>query len=110
MPRPTLTLLVTRSPGSPNLNVLITSFLAVGGHLARYKFTLKTSPPSRFDPNLEQPTPESLALQPLQPSKEWDIGVKYAEAQNWARTVSPSPRSASIYSLTPGYLVDGTSC
>ena len=64
-----------------------TTHTAVGAHLARYKFTLKTSPPSKFDPNLEPPIPESLALEPLQSSKEWDTGRKYAEAQNWAKTV-----------------------
>jgi len=80
----------------PSHAVLITHYPAVGAHLARYKFTLKTSPPSRFDPNLEQPIPEPLALEPLQSSKEWDIGVKYAEAQNWAKTVCISLRSVLI--------------
>ena len=80
---------------------LITPCLAVGAHLARYKFTLKTSPPSRFDPNLERPIPEALTLDPLQSSKEWDIGVKYAEAQNWARTASLLLRSVSNHFLTP---------
>ena len=84
-----------------NHTVLSTPYLAVGAHLARYKFTLKTSPPSSFNPNLEQPIPESLALDPLQPSEEWDIGAKYAEAQNWARTVSILHRSVLTHSLTP---------
>jgi hypothetical protein len=64
-----------------------THYIAVGAHLARYKFSLKTSPPSKFDPNLGEPIQESLLLEALQSSKEWDIGVKYAEAQNLARTV-----------------------
>ena len=76
--------------------VLITPYLAVGAYLARYKFTLKTSSPSQFDPNLKQPIPESLALEPLEPHPGWKSGVKYAEAQNWAKTVSASPRSVSI--------------
>lgn len=59
---------------------------AVGAHLAKYKFTLKTSPPSRFNPNLKEPIPEPLTLEPFESSKEWDVGVKYAEAQNWAKT------------------------
>ena len=76
----------------PHITVLTrhanhTTYLAVGAHLARYAFTLKTSPPSRFNPNLEEPIPEPLALEPLKSSKEWDTGVKYAEAQNWAKTV-----------------------
>jgi len=45
-------------------------------------------------------------LEPLQSSKEWDIGVKYAEAQNWARTVSVPPRSVLIYFLTPDQLME----
>ena len=97
MPRLILTLPVNVLVRSPcNYAVLIAPYLAVGAYLARYKFTLKTSPPSSFNPNLEQPIPESLALEPLQSSKEWEIGVKYAEAQNWARTVSISPRSVLI--------------
>ena len=89
--------------------VLITYLipLAVGAHLARYKFTLKTSPPSRFDPNLGEPIPESLSLEALNPSKEWDIGVKYAEAQNFARTVRISHRSPWFPLLQP-ITVDGT--
>ena len=106
MPQLILTLLVNVPARSPSNFILIAPYLAVGAHLARYKFTLKTSPPSRFDPRLEQPTPESLALEPLQSSKEWDIGVKYAEAQNWAKTVSVSPRSVLIYSLTPDQLME----
>jgi len=104
MPRPILKLPVgVLAKPLHNHAVLITLRLAVGAHLARYKFTLKTSPPSRFNPNLEKPISESLALEPLKSSKEWDIGVKYAEAQNWAKTVTISLRSVSIQSLTPGY-------
>lgn len=107
MPPQILTLPVNVLARSPsNHIVLITPCLAVGAYLARYNFTLKTSPPSRFNPNLEQSIPESLTLGPLQTSKEWDIGVKYAEAQNWARTVSLSPRSVLISSLTPEKLME----
>jgi len=64
---------------------------AVAAHLALYKFTLKTSPPSRFNPNLKEPIPEKLAFKPLNESKEWDRGVIYAEAQNLARTLMELP-------------------
>jgi len=60
---------------------------AVAAQLALYKFTLKTSPPSRFNPNLMEPIPEKLNFAPVQPSKEWDRGVVYGQAQNLARTV-----------------------
>lgn len=61
--------------------------LAVAAHLAQYQFTLKTSPPSRFNPNLTEPIPEKLTFTPHQASEEWDRGVEYAKAQNLARTV-----------------------
>lgn len=60
---------------------------AVAAHLALYKFTLKTSPPSRFNPNLAEPIPEKFELSPLNDSQEWNRGVLYAQAQNLARTV-----------------------
>jgi hypothetical protein len=60
---------------------------AVAAHLALYKFTLKTSPPSRFNPNSKEPLPEKLDFSPLQETKDWDRGVVYAQAQNLARTV-----------------------
>jgi len=63
------------------------SSIAVAAQLALYKFTLKTSPPSRFNPNLMEPIPEKLNFAPVQPSKEWDRGVVYGQAQNLARTV-----------------------
>lgn len=70
--------------------------LAVAAYLSLFKFTLKTSPPSRFNPNLKEPIPEKLSLAPLEKSKEWDTGVVYAEAQNLARTVRLVPcRSAT---------------
>jgi hypothetical protein len=59
----------------------------VAAHLALYKFTLKTSPPSRFNPNLKEPIPEKFTLAPLEQSKEWFTGAVCAEAQNLARTV-----------------------
>jgi cytosol aminopeptidase len=61
--------------------------LAVAAHLARYGFTLKTSPPSRFNPNLKEPLPEKFSISALKESEEWQRGVTYANAQNFARTV-----------------------
>jgi len=76
------------------MDILLNSFpIAVAAHLALYKFTLKTSPPSAFNPNLTEPIPEKLSFTPLQASKEWDRGVIYAESQNLARTVSSARRS-----------------
>jgi hypothetical protein len=66
------------------LNTVIT---AVATHLAKYKFTLKTSPPSPYKPGDEHSAPQELSFQPLQDSREWETGVIYAEAQNLARTV-----------------------
>lgn len=60
---------------------------AVAAHLALYKFSLKTSPPSRFNPYLKEPIPEKISISPLQDSKEWERGTVYANAQNLARTV-----------------------
>ncbi|PPQ93423.1 hypothetical protein CVT25_004495 [Psilocybe cyanescens] len=64
---------------------------AVAAHLALYNFTLKTSPPSRFNPNLKEPIPEKLSFKPLQESKEWERGVIYAQSQNLARTLMELP-------------------
>ncbi|KXN86166.1 Cytosol aminopeptidase [Leucoagaricus sp. SymC.cos] len=64
---------------------------AVAAHLARYKFTLKTTPPSRFNPNLKEPIPEKFTLAPVEKSEEWDNGTVYAEAQNLARTLAEYP-------------------
>ncbi|KAL4268541.1 peptidase M17 family protein [Pleurotus pulmonarius] len=64
---------------------------AVAAHLAQYQFTLKTSPPSRFNPNLTEPIPEKLTFNPHQASEEWDRGVEYAKAQNLARTLMELP-------------------
>ncbi|KAG2022409.1 leucine aminopeptidase [Coprinopsis cinerea AmutBmut pab1-1] len=64
---------------------------AVAAHLALYKFTLKTSPPSPFDPNLKEPIPPKLQFSPIEASKEWDRGVIYAESQNLARTLMEYP-------------------
>ncbi|KAM6494184.1 leucine aminopeptidase [Amanita muscaria] len=64
---------------------------AVGAHLSLYKFTLKTSPPSRFNPNLKEPIPEKISISPFQSSKEWERGVVYAQAQNLARTLMELP-------------------
>ncbi|THU84241.1 leucine aminopeptidase [Dendrothele bispora CBS 962.96] len=64
---------------------------AVAAHLALYAFSLKTSPPSRFNPNLKEPIPEKIALKPIQGSKEWEEGALYAYAQNLARTLMELP-------------------
>ncbi|KAJ7696756.1 cytosol aminopeptidase family, catalytic domain-containing protein [Mycena rosella] len=64
---------------------------AVAAHLALYSFTLKTDPPSAFNPNLKEPIPEKVALKALDASPEWDQGVVYAQAQNLARTLMELP-------------------
>jgi len=64
---------------------------AVAAHLALYKFTLKTSTPSQFDPNLAEPVSAKLAFSPVQESQEWNRGVIYAQAQNLARTLEELP-------------------
>ncbi|KAF8899387.1 leucine aminopeptidase [Infundibulicybe gibba] len=64
---------------------------AVAAYLALYKFTLKTSPPSPFNPNQKEPIPEKLSFTPIQPSKEWERGTVYAKAQNLARTLMELP-------------------
>jgi len=64
---------------------------AVAAHLALYKFTLKTSPPSPFNPNLTKPIPETLNFTPTQQSKDWDRGIIYAQSQNLARTLMELP-------------------
>ncbi|KAG6855847.1 hypothetical protein H0H87_010104 [Tephrocybe sp. NHM501043] len=64
---------------------------AVAAHLALYKFSLKTKPPSAFNPNLKEPLPEKLNFTPIQASKEWDRGVIYAKSQNFARTLMELP-------------------
>jgi cytosol aminopeptidase len=63
------------------------SLPAVGAHLALYDFNLKTSPPSRFRLDLKEPISEKLNFKPLEASRDWDEGVVYARAQNFARTV-----------------------
>ena len=69
------------------LNYKTHSITAVATHLAKYKFTLKTSPPSPYKPGEGQAVPQQLSFEPLQGSKEWETGVVYASAQNFARTV-----------------------
>ncbi|TFK71453.1 hypothetical protein BDN72DRAFT_837505 [Pluteus cervinus] len=64
---------------------------AVAAYLSLYKFSLKTSPPSRFNPNLTEPIPEKIELKPIKESKEWNQGVVYAKAQNLARTLMELP-------------------
>ncbi|KAF7976200.1 hypothetical protein HWV62_7380 [Athelia sp. TMB] len=59
---------------------------AVAAYLANYKFTLKTDPPSAFNPNLKDALPEKIKFEPFEASKEWDAGVIAAKAQNLART------------------------
>jgi aminopeptidase len=72
---------------------------AVAAHLALYKFTLKTDPPSDFKPDLNKPIPEQLKFEPLTTSKEWDAGVIAARAQNLARTVRLSLTTAASWIL-----------
>lgn len=67
--------------------LIFSTLTAVAAYLALFKFTLKTSPPSRFNPNLTEPIPEKIAIKPASESQEWDRGVVYAKAQNLARTV-----------------------
>ncbi|CAK5280908.1 unnamed protein product [Mycena citricolor] len=64
---------------------------AVAAHLALYSFSLKTEPPSRFNPNLVEPVAEKIAVKPAQGSPDWERGVVYAEAQNFARTLMELP-------------------
>ncbi|KAJ7508409.1 leucine aminopeptidase [Mycena galericulata] len=64
---------------------------AVAAHLALYNFTLKTDPPSAFNPNLKEQIPDKVSLKPLNASTEWDRGVVYAKAQNLARTLMELP-------------------
>ncbi|CCM06358.1 uncharacterized protein FIBRA_08615 [Fibroporia radiculosa] len=64
---------------------------AVAAHLALYEFTLKTDPPSPFNPRLTQPLPDKLAFEPLAQSEAWNAGVVYAMSQNLARTLSEMP-------------------
>ncbi|KAJ3799692.1 leucine aminopeptidase, partial [Lentinula aff. detonsa] len=77
---------------------------AVAAHLALYKFSLKTSPPSPFNPNLKSPIPPKLEIKAIESSKEWDRGVTYAYSQNLARTLMELPANmmtptASFFSL-----------
>ncbi|KZV73318.1 hypothetical protein PENSPDRAFT_603102 [Peniophora sp. CONT] len=64
---------------------------AVAAHLARYKFGLKTDPPSSFRPGATETPAENLTFEPLEAFKEWDEGRLYAEAQNFARTLQEMP-------------------
>ncbi|KIK68766.1 hypothetical protein GYMLUDRAFT_68599 [Collybiopsis luxurians FD-317 M1] len=64
---------------------------AVAAHLASYTFTLKTTPPSPFNPNLREPIPPKFEIKTLENSKEWDRGVTYAYSQNLARTLMELP-------------------
>ncbi|KII93026.1 hypothetical protein PLICRDRAFT_35203 [Plicaturopsis crispa FD-325 SS-3] len=75
---------------------------AVAAHLALYKFSLKTSPPSAFKPDLKEPIPHALTFTPLEKSTQWDTGVVYAEAQNLARTLMELPGNM----LTPTAFCD----
>lgn len=80
-----------------SFTVLIKLVSAVASHLALYSFTLKTSPPSQFNPNNKEKFPEKLTFAPISPSKEWDEGVIYANAQNFARTVSANYPTCHLF-------------
>lgn len=86
--------------------------LAVAAHLALYKFSLKTDPPSAFRPGLHEAVPEQLKFEPLNASEEWDAGVVAAKAQNLARTVSFRFMETSLpYPVEPYiFIADGTTC
>ncbi|KIK68763.1 hypothetical protein GYMLUDRAFT_215607 [Collybiopsis luxurians FD-317 M1] len=64
---------------------------AVAAYLASYNFTLKTTPPSLFNPNLREPIPPKFEIKALENSKEWHRGVTYAYSQNLARTLMELP-------------------
>jgi len=85
--------------------------LAVAAHLAAYQFTLKTSPPSKFNPSQKESIPEPFQFKPSQESKEWNEGAITAESQNFARTVCLhfylSGRLLFLWCLL---LVDGIAC
>ncbi|EGN93693.1 hypothetical protein SERLA73DRAFT_115714 [Serpula lacrymans var. lacrymans S7.3] len=62
---------------------------AVAAHLALYNFTLKTSPPSAFDPRSKALQSEKIKNQLN--NRAWKQGVVYARAQNLARTLMEYP-------------------
>ncbi|KAL1749280.1 cytosol aminopeptidase family, catalytic domain-containing protein [Schizophyllum fasciatum] len=64
---------------------------AAAAHLALYKFSLKTSPPSPFAPGGAVPVPEKVEIVPSEASEEWARGVVIARAQNLARTLMELP-------------------
>ncbi|KAG2364786.1 leucine aminopeptidase [Suillus spraguei] len=64
---------------------------AVAAHLALYDFSLKTSPPSAFDPRGTVGVPKKLEISTNINSADWDRGVIYANAQNLARTLMELP-------------------
>ncbi|KAJ3828003.1 leucine aminopeptidase [Lentinula raphanica] len=64
---------------------------AVAANLALYNFSLKTTPPSPFNPNLKEPIPPKLEIKAIESSEEWDQGVVYAYSQNLARTLMELP-------------------
>lgn len=72
-------------------------------HLALYSFTLKTDPPSPFNPALLVTPEDKLSFTPISRTtseelkKAWQDGKVYAEAQNLARTLMELPANM----LTP---------
>ncbi|KAJ8584088.1 hypothetical protein M405DRAFT_827455 [Rhizopogon salebrosus TDB-379] len=64
---------------------------AVAAHLALYDFTLKTSPPSKFDPRGTEGAQKKFAISTNIGSADWDRGVICANAQNLARTLMELP-------------------
>ncbi|KAF9237067.1 hypothetical protein BU15DRAFT_76303 [Melanogaster broomeanus] len=65
--------------------------IAVAAHLVLYNFTLKTSPPSAFDPRAKGPALKKLTISPGESTVGWERGVVYAKAQNLARTLMELP-------------------
>lgn len=53
-----------------------------------------------------KPVPETLSFKPLEASKEWDEGVLYAQAQNFARTVRGCLLRPSFLLIRSSILVD----
>ncbi|KAG1724853.1 hypothetical protein EDB19DRAFT_1758180 [Suillus lakei] len=60
----------------------------IAAHLVLYNFSLKTSPPSAFDPRGTAGVPKKLGISMNASSADWDRGVVYVNVQNLARTAT----------------------